>query len=333
MNLADLFSYAALTASVNKLPNMPTKIGASGLFADIGLPGTILFGVEYRDGRLFLVPATDRDGRPNQAGRNRRNRVILECAHLPLSAAILPSELVPVQPFGVDVAGAQTNAMAIAINDRLQTLKNSIEATREWHRIGAIKGEVLDANGEVIYDLFDAFKITAGLKVIAIDFATATTDVRGQIMDGKRHAEERLFGAMTTGFRAYCGKAYFDALTSHPTVEKAYANYQAAADRLGGDVRKGFVYGDVEWIEYNVTVSGKKFVDDDKAHMFPLGGGVFAMNNGIANYNDAVGTVGQPWYAKAKERDMNKGWDIEVQANPGAINLFPEAMVQFEIGA
>lgn len=331
MNLGDLFSYASLTAAVNKLPNLPTKIGDSGLFKDVGLIGTNLYGVEYKEGRLFLVPIADRDGKPYETGRNRRNRVVLECAHLPVSGVVLPSQLSPIQPFGTDLTAAQTNTMVTVVNDKLTELKNSIEATREWHRIGAIKGQVLDANGDVYVDLFEVFKIQAGLKSIPIDFATPTTEVKNLIMDGKRHAEQRLFGAMVTGFRAYCGPAFFDALTTHPTVKAAYASYQLASDRLGGDVRKGFVHGEVEWIEYNTTVSGKKFVDDDKAHMFPVGGGVFMMNNGIANYNEALGSLGQPWYAKTKERDWNKGMDIEVQANPGAMNLFPEAMVQFVI--
>jgi hypothetical protein len=329
VNLADLFTYAALTDAVDKLPFMSTMLGDSGLFKETGLLGTRYFGVEYREGRLFLVPITDINDKPAEARRGRRNRIILECAHLPLSGVILPGELHSVMPFGQDQTGQQLNIQARVINDKLQELKNSVEATREWHRMGALKGQVLDANGEIYYDLFDVFGVEK--KSITIDFASATTDVRGKIMEGKRHAEQRLFGAMVTRFRAYCGTTFMDKLASHETVKAAYANYQAAQDRLGGDVRKGFVYGDVEWIEYNCTVSGKKFVDDDKAHMFPVGQGIFTMNNGIANYNEALGTLGQPYYAKAKERDMNKGWDLEVQANPGAINLYPEAMVEFVI--
>lgn len=330
MNLANLFAYAALTEAVNKLPNMQTKMGASGLFKETGLISTRFFGVEYREARLFLVPITDINDKPRETRRGRRNRIILECAHLPVSGVILPGELHSIAPFGQDQTGQQQNMQAIVINDRLQELKNSIEATREWHRLGAMKGQVLDSDGEIYYDLYEVFGVTA--KRIPIAFATATTDVRALIMEGKRHAEQRLFGAMVTGFRAYAGKAFMDKFTSHPNVEKAWAGYQAAESKLGGDVRAGFRFGDVEWIEYDCTVSGKKFIDDNKAHMFPVGQGIFAMNNGIANYNEALGTVGEPWYAKAKERDMNKGWDIEVQANPGAINLYPEAMVEFSIG-
>lgn len=48
-------------------------------------------------------------------------------------------------------------------------------------------------------------------------------------------------------------------------------------------------------------------------------------------YGQTVNTVGQPYYAKAEERRMGKGWDLEAQANPLALCLYPEALVELKI--
>jgi hypothetical protein len=37
------------------------------------------------------------------------------------------------------------------INDKLQGLKNDIEATKEFHRVGAISGVILDADGTTVF--------------------------------------------------------------------------------------------------------------------------------------------------------------------------------------
>lgn len=324
MNLADLFNVTTLTAAVNKLPAMPGKVGAMGLFDEKGIATTTVT-IDEQEGRLILVPNASRnvDGQPMKGGKRRRR--VFETAHLPLTAQILPGDLQNIAPFGQETVA---NSQAVVINNKLQELKNSIEATREWQRVGALRGKILDADGAVIYDLYDEFGVTK--KSINIAFGNDATDVRKFCLDAKRWAEKKLAGVMVTGFRAFCDPTYFDALTAHPTVQKAYAAYQEAQDRLGGDMRSGFRFGDIEFVEYDVTVSGQKFIPEGVAQVFPVARGAFAMYNAPANYNETVNTIGQPYYAKAEARKMGKGWDLEVQANPLALCLFPEALVELK---
>jgi hypothetical protein len=135
---------------------------------------------------------------------------------------------------------------------------------------------------------------------------------------------------MVTGFRSFCGPDWFDAFTEHEKVKAAFAGYQEAQDRLGGDTRSGFTFGGIEFIEYDVTVSGQRFIPADVAQVFPVARGVFRMFNAPANYNETVNTLGQPFYSKAEPRKMGKGWDVEAQANPLAMCLFPEALVELK---
>jgi len=324
MNLADLFNVATLTAAVNKLPAVPGKVGAMGLFQEKGVATTAVV-IDEQEGRLVLVPNTSRTADPAPAKSNGRKRRIFETLHLPLSAQLMPADLQNLAPFGGENV---ENAQAKVINDKLQGLKNSIEATREWQRVGALRGKLLDADGSVIYDLYQEFGVTK--KAINIAFGTDSTDVRKFCLDAKRHAEKKLSGVMVTGFRALCGPDYFDAITSHATVKAAFAHYQEAQDRLGGDMRRGFRYGDIEFVEYDVEVSGQRFIPVDVAQVYPVATGVFQMVNAPANYNETVNTLGQPYYAKAEARRLGKGWDLEAQANPLALCLYPEALVELK---
>lgn len=327
MNINDLFSVTALTASINKLPMVPGMVGGMGLFPEKGIRTTGV-SIEERAGKLVLVPNQSRSADPQPMGKPKRNLRSLKCTHLPLSGVILPEDIQDVRAFGGEATSDGLSAQAQVINDLLQSMKNSVEATREWQRVGAIRGQILDADGSVIYNLYDEFGVTKKTSNVAL--TTATTNVLKACLDSKRYSEKKLGGAMVTGFRALCGADFFDALVAHANVKAAFDNYQAAADRLGGDMRKGFTYGGIEFIEYNVEVSAKAFIPADVAQVFPVGSGIFETVNAPANYNEAVNTVGLPFYAKSEERSMGKGWDIEVQANPLALCYYPEALVELK---
>jgi hypothetical protein len=326
MNLQDLFTVANLTAAVNKLPAIPGKVGAMGLFEEKGVTSTSVI-IDEREGRLVLVPNTSRNDDPAPIKGNKRKRRTFETLHLPISRPILPSQLQGIAAFGQESA---TTPMATVINDHLQDLKNSIEATREFQRVGALRGQLLDADGSVLFDLFDEFDVKQ--KKVTVLLSNPDTDVRKACLDAKRHAESKLGGVMVTGFRAFCGPDWFDAFTDHAKVKEAFAHYQAAQDRLGGDLRSGFTFGGIEYIEYDVTVSGQRFIPADIAQVFPVARGVFRLFNAPANYNETVNTLGQAFYSKAEPRKMGKGWDLEAQANPLAMCLFPEALVELKAG-
>lgn len=327
MNLADLFTTASLSASISKLPYSTTRTEDLGIFAEVNQASTYV-AVEYKNGRVLLVPNKSRHDDATQTKRDRRNRIIMETMHLPVQDVVLPDELQNLQPFGMDTTGRQKNPMVQVVNDRLTDLKNQLAVTREWLRIGALRGKLLDNTGAVYENLFTNFGITE--LAFNIAFTTASTDVRKALMEATRNAEQKLLnqGVMVTGYHAYCSKEFFDALTGHAKVQAAYANYQAAQDALGGDVRKGFTFAGITFEEYNCTVSGQDFIPANKARFFVKGRGIYQMINAPANYNETVNTLGQAYYAKAEERSMNKGWDLEAQSNPLAICLFPETLAE-----
>ena len=329
MNLADLFTPSTLTKAINALPKAPSMLGDKKLFKVIPVKTTTVT-IEAINGKLVLVSNTDRSADPEHKGNNKRKRITLEIPHLPKAATILPDEL-NVQEFGSDAA--EGTAQATVINNKLQSLKNDILTTVEFHRVGAISGIILDADGTtVIYNLFDEFGVEQ--KNINIPFSVAATDVRKLVLDGKRHAQKKLGGAVVREWVGYCSSTYFDALTSHDSVKEAFANWQAAQDRLGGDMRTGFSYAGVTWIEYEVEVTKAngqttKFIPDGQARLVPITDDLFATYLAPANYNEATNTLGMEFYAKAEERRMGKGWDLEAQSNPLSVCTAPDALVKF----
>ncbi|NMX60202.1 major capsid protein [Pseudomonas sp. WS 5079] len=326
MNLPDMFSIANLTAAVNKLPAIPGKVGAMGLFDEKGVTSTSVV-IDEREGRLVLVPNTSRNDDPAPIKGSKRKRKTFETLHLPVSRPLLPNQLQGIAAFGQEDAATP---VVTVINDSLQELKNSVEATREFQRVGALRGKLLDSDGTVITDLYKEFEVTQ--KKINVALGSKDTNVRKACLDAKRYSESKLGGVMVAGFRSLCGPGWLDAFVEHEKVKAAFANYQEAQDRLGGDVRSGFTFGGIEFIEYDVTVSGQRFIPLDIAQVFPVAKGVFRMFNAPANYNETVNTLGQPFYSKAEERKLGKGWDLEVQGNPLAMCLFPEALVELKIG-
>lgn len=324
MNLADLFQVSTLTAAVNKLPLIPSKTGDLGLFREIGISTTSVT-IDEGHGKLMIVANTPRNADPAPMQINKRKRRTFEACHLPATAQLLPTELQNIMPFGEENSTLQSQARII--NDRLDMLKTSVEATREWHRIGALRGQILDADGSVLIDLYNEFEVTKSSRTIA--FSVATTDVRGNLLGAKRLAETKIGGSVPiSGFIALTHPDFYDALTRHESVQVAYANYTAAADRLGGDQRGGFTFADITFIEYNVSVNGVPMIPAGKSILVPKAVGAYLMHNAPANYNETVNTLGLPFYAKGIERRFQKGWDLEVQGNPLAINLFPEAVIE-----
>ena len=329
MNLADLFTPSTLSKSINTIPKAPSMLVDKKIFKVTPVKTTTVI-IESINGKLVLVSNTDRSADGAHKGNNKRKRIALEIPHLPKEATILPDEL-NVQEFGSDAA--EGSAQAKVINDKLQSLKNDIETTKEFHRVGAISGIILDADGTtVITNLFTAFGVQQ--KNIDIQFSVETTDIRQKVLDGKRHAQKSLGGTVVREWIGYCSASYFDKLTSHPSVKEAFANWQAAQDRLGGDMRTGFSYAGVTWIEYEVevnTVEGQaiKFIPDNQARLVPIADGLFETFLGPANYNEANNTLGMEFYAKAEERRMGKGWDVEAQSNPLSVCTAPDALVTF----
>ena len=95
-------------------------------------------------------------------------------------------------------------------------IKNQVERTLVLKNV---KGVILDADGSVIYDLYDEFGISPA--TVSFDLGNANTNVKTKCAEVLRHLEDNLKGEFMTGIHVLCSPEFFDALTGHAKVEKA----------------------------------------------------------------------------------------------------------------
>lgn len=321
MNLADLFTSTSLTGTIQKLPWVPTKIGASGLFSPKPVRSTSIT-IDEREGKLSLVAnASRRDNGPAVSTKKTKTRTFTT-THLPQRGTVLAEDYQGLRDFGSEDS---VKAISSVVNDRMQSLKDNIAVTREWQRIGAIRGKILDADATVIVDLYSDFEVPQ--KTINMSLV-GNTAPNNKIREALRAMDAATGALLVTKRRAYCSATFFDALVENAVVKEPYANYQGAQDRLGGDTRSGFVHCGVEYIEYTATISGQAFIPDGEAYLFPVAQGIFIEAFAPANYSETINTMGLDIYAKSKALDFDKGYDIEAQSNPLALNLLPAATIR-----
>jgi hypothetical protein len=112
------------------------------------------------------------------------------------------------------------------------------EVTLEHHRVGAIKGQILDADGStVLYNLFTEFGVEQ--QALHIALSNAAANVRQKAVAIQRLIENELGGEPVTGYRAFCGDDFFDGLLEHAKVKGAlkYQESEVAARRPPQGVR------------------------------------------------------------------------------------------------
>lgn len=331
MLTVNMRSASELTKAVNLLPVKPVYFGSIGLFEEKGSRTTSVT-LDVRHGRFVLVPNRDRrDPATPLAGRGSKWKTqTFPTAHLPLSDVLLPDDVQDLRAFGTE----QLATVDQVLNDRMQDLKDSITATLEYHRIGAVKGVVYDAEGDVLLNLFEAAGVTQQKKTITMPTSESVKDnpIKKAVYDVTRNARKHLSGFMVKRFECMCSPSFFDGLTGHALVREAYERWQAAQDRFGEDDRRGFTYGGVTFRDCSDEIDGKALVADGKAHFYPVGAGLFSTFYAPANWNETVNTIGLPFYAKTEPRRMGKGWDLEVQSNPVCICHVPGALAELSLG-
>jgi hypothetical protein len=86
--------------------------------------------------------------------------------------------------------------VANVVNNHLQDMKVRHDLTQEWMMLGALKGIILDGDGDVMYDLYKEF----GIQKKVIEFKLSDpVQCEKACMDVCRHIEKNLLGDVSTG--------------------------------------------------------------------------------------------------------------------------------------
>ena len=309
------FSMAALSVAINIIPNRYGRMEALNLFPPRPVRTRQII-VEEQAGVLNLLPALP-PGSPGTVGtRGKRTVRSFVIPHIPHDDVVLPEEVQGIRAFGSET---EMESIAGVMARHLETMRNKHAITLEHLRMGALKGVILDADGSVIYDLFDEFDITPATINFALD--KPDTNVKKKCADVLRHLEDHLKGEFMTAAHVLCSPEFYDALTDHPKVKDAFTYWQQGAVLIN-DMRAGFTYGGLTFEEYRgqaTDVNGvtRRFIAAGEAHVFPFGTvDAFSTYFAPADFNETANTLGQVLYAKQEPRKFERGTDLHTQSNP-----------------
>lgn len=322
----DLFTTTSLTAAINKAPYVPGILGGLGLFEEAGVATTSVV-VERVDGKLALVQTSKRGGVGATQTDDKRKGYIFQVPHLQKDDSLLADSVQNVREFG---SSDQTRAVESVRDEKLAMMARDLDFTLEHHRLGAVQGRILDADGTTtLLDLFTAFGVAEPTEV---DFdldnaAPASGALRTACTGVVRSMEDALQGLPFTGIHALCGNTFWDQLTAHKEVRETFLNQQEASELRRSWLGDTFHFGGIDFQRYRG--SGAVAVGATKCRFFARGvPGLFVTRFAPADYIETVNTLGLPRYAKAEPMKFGKGLDIQAQSNPINICTIPETLLR-----
>ncbi len=328
---SDAFGVVSLTDMINKLKFVPGRIGSMGLFKENGVATTSI-AVEEKNGILTLISPSPRGGTGTTLDKSLRKIRRLTIPHFEINDSIMAEEVQGVRAFGAE---SEVETVQGRVTERGVEHTQSMSATQEYSRVGAVKGIVTYADATTL-NLFTEFGVSQPSEVdFDLDNAnSASGALRKLINQTVRDIAVTLDGVPLSGVGAICGDAFYDDFLAHPEVRSTFTSWTAAAELRQGYIESGlsfgaFPFGGVLWENYRGAVGGTTFVNTDKCHMFPIGApGLFRTVYAPADYEETVNTIGQRLYARQFAMPNGKGRNFDVQMNAIEFCTRPNTLVQ-----
>ena len=321
------FNVTELSAAIS---NLPTRIGNPSdaeLFRNI--PGTTnVFSMEFYEESGILVPTTEWGGVAPKNSSGKRTAKSWTIPHMPLEDVVKAADVIGVRAFGSTAA----ETVQGKVLDKLQTMKNKIDATLAYRRSKAKQGIIVDADGSTILNYFTEFGIAQ--QVVYFDLGTATTNIAAKCQDVIDQIEDGLGQEVYSSIEVEVDRAFYDALTAHKNVREVFLGWSAAESKLGRSNTSGFEFGGLKFIVNRQKVGATPLVAASTGHAYPRGTqDVFLNGLAPADFNETVNTLALPYYAKQAGKQFDRGFDLHVQSNQLPIVAKPKALVKVSAAA
>lgn len=330
---SDAFSMVQLTEAIQKVGFQPQRLGQLGLFTPQPVR-TESIAIEKREGTLRLIKSDERGAPLAQRTTEKRDIRNFRTVRLAKGDRITASEIQNIRAFGSETELMQVQGEVARRLAGPLGLVNDMELTWEHMRLGAVQGIVLDADGSVLNNWFDAWGVAQPAELdFDLDAASPAPGALRKKCDALVRSmlrSMRGLGGPGTTIHALVGDAFWDDLVNHPEVRETYLNYEAAAAlREGTAFGQGFRFGGITWENYRGTDDNSTVaVGVDKAHFFPVNApGLFQVAFSPAETFDYVNTPGLPMYSMTvPDNDRNMWVDIEVYSYPLFYCTRPEVL-------
>jgi hypothetical protein len=325
------FEMAELTEAINKRPYQPGLLGSLGLFRDKPVSVEVVT-IEEKNNTLALLPISAKGTVGAGYQRPRRNLRDFRIPHVPSWHTLRASDIQNIRAFGSE---SELEAVGSVVLEVLDDMRAWHETTMEWHRIGAIKGEVLDADATtVVYNFFTEFGTSE--TVVTFDMTPGAVDIQLLCHQINREMASALGSTPFSGILALCGDRAFDSMINHASVQAGYVRWNESEffrqNFLGPEWQglgaSGFSFGGINWLNYRGTVGDVNFIDDAVARFVPMGTNMFVDAIGPADFMEAANTRGQRLYMKQEALRFNKGIEFHGQSNILSIPQRPKALIK-----
>ena len=326
----DAFSVTSLSSTITDIPDVPTKLGDKGLFQEEGI-STTSFMIERQGSSIKLLPTAPRGGVREPVALGPRKLIPLHALHIPASWSVMADEVQGIRAYGSETEVEQASTLVLR---KLGVVRASMDLTHEHMRVGALKGQVLDADGSLLLDVYDAFGMTQQTQFWNIA-AAANGDPKASIIALKAMIRAKMGGRSFGRIRVICSLGFFTALVQNNKMIKAWELWNQGAYLRTDQVNGGdFDFAGVIFEVYDGGTSAGDFIPDGIAYAYPEGvPGMFQSKFAPADYMETVNTQGLPFYAKQEPMPFNKGIIGEAQSNPIHFNSLPEAVIKLSVAA
>jgi len=329
----DAFSLLSMTQAVEKMPTVPSFLGSLGLFGNGEGVATDTVTVERKDMVLTPIRTSQRGTAPAMGTTEKARLRSFVIPRVAKADQVFAREIANVRAFGTE-SELQTAAQLIA--QKQAKLLAEHETTMELHRLGAIRGILLDTDGSVLYNYFTEFGIS---QPAAINFALTATNptpgvLRSLISNSVTRPIARALGAAyVPGVRimALCGDTFYDNFVNHNDVRRTYENWQAAESLRTNTAFASFTFADVDWVNYKGTDDNSTVAIGTNEVQFIVMGvpGLYRRINGPGETFDTVNTIGRPIYSWLVRDEARNMWvQPEIYSYPLHMVTRPEVLLR-----
>jgi len=286
------FPYTAtqLSEVVNRVPNNFGLLNWLNLFPSRGSSSTLI-EIAYEDGTIRVLPSKERGAPPTPGDRGKRKSFWLKAPHFPQEDVIRPEDIQ--DQIEIDGTVRRPRQLADEIMRRMAIIRRKHAITREWLRMGALRGVITDGDNTTLYDLYDVFGVTK--KTVDFVLGTSGTDIIGKCQEVRQSIALNLKGETMTRPAVLVSTSFFNKLVNHANVVKFWVNWQAAQEMAQGrllppggplgengrpdQLGRMFEFQNILFMEYygvaplNIsgTMTSTAFVPDGYGYAYPMG--------------------------------------------------------------
>jgi hypothetical protein len=334
------FHASTLDRVADNITYVPQALDQLGIFNGLNSKGirTTTVEVYMENGTIRLVPTTERGAPEPLPRRNTSEIVYLKTTRIAERDRIYSYEIQDILSDRIPLAQRLHSAQQ-EVNDRASILRSNNEMTMEFHRLGALQGKLLDADGTtVLRNYFTEFGVSEPAAV-SVNFSTITANgiveffqsnfVRPmmRVLKTRKNAATRV--------AALVGDNFWAGLINHQGVVQTYLNTQQAYQlRQGVAPPWGqFDFAGITFINYMGTDDGTTIaIPTNDARFFPLNAtDVFRVWWSPGERLRDVNQVGQPVYfiVSPDNRPNLEEWvDVRVRSYPLYACIFPGALMK-----